>query len=393
MAVYLVTGKLGSGKSLCTVGKIRDYLNQGRMVATNLDIKMEKLVNPWAKNTRVFRLPDKPTVDDLSALPRPYEGKYNEDKMGLIVLDECGTWFNTRNFNDKARKPLIDKLLHIRKLGWDVMFIIQHIEMMDKQVREGLGELIVHCSRTDRLAVPIFGLIARIFGFEGRPPKMHMALVKYGTGLHAPVNDRWFYRGADLYDAYDTEQVFGANDCAIHSVLPPNTVYGRYITRKQHAANQLRQSRRAVLNFFIKAKRLFFCVGLAIGFAASAAITGEPETIKNETKVKPATAELSTDETPTELASHPLDGVWITASVKYSDGFDYTFYRDENTVFYPEYHGYKVHWKDTCAARLIGDNEVHVVTCEAKRVGLPREGVTPQSTAQLASTHSYGLPQ
>ena len=37
MAVYFITGKLGSGKSIAAVGKIRDYLNEGRAVATNLD--------------------------------------------------------------------------------------------------------------------------------------------------------------------------------------------------------------------------------------------------------------------------------------------------------------------------------------------------------------------
>ncbi|MFK4136821.1 zonular occludens toxin domain-containing protein, partial [Pseudomonas luteola] len=37
MAVYFVTGKLGSGKSLVAVGKIRDYMIAGRRVATNLD--------------------------------------------------------------------------------------------------------------------------------------------------------------------------------------------------------------------------------------------------------------------------------------------------------------------------------------------------------------------
>ncbi|EBN6690252.1 zonular occludens toxin, partial [Salmonella enterica] len=34
MPVYFVTGKLGSGKTLVAVGKIRDYLVAGRRVAT-----------------------------------------------------------------------------------------------------------------------------------------------------------------------------------------------------------------------------------------------------------------------------------------------------------------------------------------------------------------------
>ncbi|EMH1377789.1 hypothetical protein V6B41_002540 [Yersinia enterocolitica] len=35
MAVHVVTGKLGSGKTLVTIGRIQDYLARGRIVATN----------------------------------------------------------------------------------------------------------------------------------------------------------------------------------------------------------------------------------------------------------------------------------------------------------------------------------------------------------------------
>ena len=40
MAVYVVTGKLGNGKTLITVGRIRDALAQGCRVATNLDLDL-----------------------------------------------------------------------------------------------------------------------------------------------------------------------------------------------------------------------------------------------------------------------------------------------------------------------------------------------------------------
>ncbi len=44
MAVNFLTGKLGSGKTLCVVGKIRDYLKQGRRVATNLDLNLTAML-------------------------------------------------------------------------------------------------------------------------------------------------------------------------------------------------------------------------------------------------------------------------------------------------------------------------------------------------------------
>lgn len=258
MAVYFITGKLGAGKTLATVGRIQEYLNQGRMVATNLDLKLEKLVNPFAKNTQVTRLPDKPTVDDLENLPVPYTGEYDEAKMGGIFLDECGTWFNTRDYRDKSRQPLINKLLHIRKAGWDVFFIIQHLDMIDKQVREALGEHIVYCQRADRLGLPLITPLFKLFGLNIRPPKIHLGLVKYGTGQFAPVVDRWVYNGSNLYDAYDTRQVFGANDCGLHSMLPPNTIFGRYTSRTQIAKESYEQNKHKIINFLKTGKRSFF---------------------------------------------------------------------------------------------------------------------------------------
>jgi len=38
MSVYFVTGKLGNGKTLVTVGRIRDAIRAGCKIATNLDI-------------------------------------------------------------------------------------------------------------------------------------------------------------------------------------------------------------------------------------------------------------------------------------------------------------------------------------------------------------------
>jgi len=43
MAVYVVTGKLGAGKTLVAVGKIQDKIVSGCRVATNLDLRIHNL--------------------------------------------------------------------------------------------------------------------------------------------------------------------------------------------------------------------------------------------------------------------------------------------------------------------------------------------------------------
>src|SRR5690349_9318508 len=124
MPATLVTGKLGAGKSLVCVGKIQDYLMAGRRVATNLDLYLERLLPSRARKVQCVRLPDKPTAADLELLGSGNDTP-DESQNGLIVLDELGTWLNARQWGDKERQPVIDWLLHSRKKGWDVMFIVQ----------------------------------------------------------------------------------------------------------------------------------------------------------------------------------------------------------------------------------------------------------------------------
>lgn len=230
MAIYIVTGKLGGGKTLACISKINDGLASGKRVATNLDLRLHHLpsVSRYAKKCDVTRLPDNPTVEDLKALGKGIPGNdpaYDEEKAGLIVLDECGTWLNSRDWQAEGRRELINYLLHIRKMMWDVYLIIQDISMLDKQARKALAEHVVYCRRTDRMNIPIIGSIFKMITAGSRlpVPKWHIALVKYGDQQHSITVDTWWYNGSDLYNAYDTMQIFSHEyDSGIYRQLPPH---------------------------------------------------------------------------------------------------------------------------------------------------------------------------
>ena len=223
MAIYLISGKLGSGKTLSSVGVIREALLSGRKVATNLDLHLDKLLPSSRGRPRrsdgtsavhqpvqAVRIPDKPGVEDLELLGSGNDSM-DETKNGVIVLDELAAWLNSRTFNDKSRAPVIDWLIHSRKFGWDVYFICQHIEQIDKQVRTSLVEYLVTCRRLDRIKIPFIGKLIQSLSagyLSGNLPKIHVAVVKYGTEQHAPIADRWIYQAKDLHAAYNTRQVF-----------------------------------------------------------------------------------------------------------------------------------------------------------------------------------------
>lgn len=229
MAVYIVTGKLGNGKTLVSVGRIRDKLLSGCIVATNLDLDLAAMCGAQSRNCRVIRVPDKPNAEDLHAIGNG-NPTYDESRNGLLVLDECGTWFNSRNWQDKTRKGVNDWFLHARKLGWDVMLIVQDIALVDSQARDAIAEHTVFCRRLDNLHIPIIGTIVKaLSGQRLRLPRVHIGKVIYGTSPSDPLSDRWVYRGTSFFKMYDTKQTFLVDyPHSVYTVLPPWYTIGRY---------------------------------------------------------------------------------------------------------------------------------------------------------------------
>jgi len=248
MAVYAITGKLGSGKGKGAMKLLRDYLRAGKRVATNCDIFMEYMMPGQSRQT-VIRVPDKPTSADLYAIgsgnrfidfeplvkhtakgfeytppaPRLLPG-FDESYNGALFLDECASWLNTRDFQAGGRKELLEWAIHARKYGWDVYFICQNISQIDKQLRDSLFEYVVRMSRLDRMKVPFvsaaFKLVTAGFS-DGSLPRMHIGVVRLGCSPEGVVADRWHFRGDDLNRAYNTTQVFSDSyPHAIHCLLP-----------------------------------------------------------------------------------------------------------------------------------------------------------------------------
>lgn len=217
MPNYVIYGALGAGKSLVAVSRIREYLLNGAPIASNLNLYPDHL-----PPGRIVRLPDRVDVESLTSCGEVDNGG-DESKNGLMVLDECALWLNARQWGEKHRQLLIDWFVHARKRGWDLMFIVQHPRMLDAQVRDALGEYFVKCKRMDRLRLPFVGRLVELltlYRHKGNMPRVHIGVVNYGQGADAQHAENWFYRGNDLFAAYDTKQRFSASyEHGAHSVL------------------------------------------------------------------------------------------------------------------------------------------------------------------------------
>lgn len=208
MAVYCVQGKLGTGKTLFCVQRAREALAEGRRVASNVELVLPAFGLRQAR-THYVRVPDKPTAWDLDALGHGNPDSYDEDRNGVLILDELGTWLNSRSFQDKGRAALIDWLIHARKHGWDVFLIVQDEQMIDKQVREALIEYSCRCMRLDKMRIPVIGsLLALAGGRWGYLPKAHIVTARVGYGANSVVAQRWWFRAREFFGCYDTRQIF-----------------------------------------------------------------------------------------------------------------------------------------------------------------------------------------
>lgn len=232
MSIYIVTGALGSGKSLLTISKVEEYIKEGRRVAGNFDLNLEELGGKRCK-VNYTRVPDFPSAADLELIGKGYDTtKFNEDHNGVLILDELAVWLNSCSWNDQGRKDLIRWLVHARKLGWDVFLLCQHIDMIDSQIREALCEFVVTCHALDKIKIPIFSALYKLFtGRKKLPlPKLHIGAVKMGRSQNPISVDRWSTTGRRYYKCYDTAQIFSPfYEHGTHTVLSPWYTAGRYL--------------------------------------------------------------------------------------------------------------------------------------------------------------------
>lgn len=357
MAVYFVTGKLGSGKTLIAVGKIQDKIVSGCKVASNLDLKLWNLprVGRMAKTPNVMRIPDKPDIDDLLMLSRGNDS-YDENKNGLLVLDECGTWFNSRSWGDKSRQPVIDWFLHARKLGWDIIFLVQDISIVDKQARLALAEHVVYCRRLDRITIPFVGaLFSMVTGNKIPLPKVHMGIVKYGDSQNAIVVDRWIYTGRDLYTSYDTKQAF--SDSYPHGVftyIPPYLTHGQFAV-KWSFKNIMRLTK----VYFKRTNRLFIMLSfLALGVSAG---------MFWQSNHHDKQASVTVSQRVKNASGKTLPELFISSFSQYGGEFSYQLSDGKQGLYNPSdliANGYEITVFSPCRIVIKRDSYLQVVTCK-----------------------------
>lgn len=215
--IYVLVGPVGSGKTLMATQRLVDYAAQGRRIAANYHVDLAPACNNRRSKvargscTVVSPLVSVPELEMLGI------GGPTEDRAGLLVWDEAGDSLNSRTWDDKYREAKLRWLRLSRKRKWDVLLMVQVLSSLDKQLRDGLVEIVGRVRRTDRI---------KLFGVK--MPRAHIANMRYGTNSQEATIERWISRGNDVFACYDTHDMFNEID-GPYSVLPPAQSKWRHV--------------------------------------------------------------------------------------------------------------------------------------------------------------------
>lgn len=227
MAIWLFTGKPAGSMMHCAVSKIRERLLVGGPVVTNFDLRLDQLAGVQRKSTRVIRLPDKPSLENLECIGVG-NALFDETKNGLLVLDESCTW--SRTLADKDSQGIVDWLWHARAKGWDIIFFVQNISMVDTRFIESSIDYFVYCRRIDFANIYAIGSVFKLLTMAGLPsPILHRGIVRYGSLPTSLKIDDFIVFDNSLCRAYDNNKLLSDfNDDGVFSYLPPSHTHGRF---------------------------------------------------------------------------------------------------------------------------------------------------------------------
>jgi zona occludens toxin len=204
MSVQLFSGTPGSGKSLHAVKLIRMYLRQGRNVIANFPVKIENIKGVTGNFTFI---PDEElNVDYLVRYALKYHKKGKEGQT-ILVLDECQSLFNPREFARPDRMKWNRFFSMHRHLGFSCILISQADRLIDKQIRFMIEFEVRHRAANNFKTIGWLMTLLHI--------KFFVAIYEWYTAGHARDHVETFLynkRYADLYDSYALFDINKANE-------------------------------------------------------------------------------------------------------------------------------------------------------------------------------------
>ena len=202
--IHLFTGKFGQGKTSLMVIKAYDLCEKYPQltVVTNL-----KLTN-FPEHTRILPLN---TAHDI----------LNAPKNSLVLIDEIGTIFNSRDFSSGKKavpKPVFQHLSQCRHRHMMIMGTVQRFNLLDKQIRD-ISATVTECHASlphpfSRKLTGICFDISEYEAFVQNPlyvPRVYDSYVKIQTEKYRHLYDTMEMVSGFLSMEYDPDNVILMN--------------------------------------------------------------------------------------------------------------------------------------------------------------------------------------
>lgn len=202
MGITLFSGTPGSGKSLHGVQLALESLSKGMNVISNFPI----LPTSYFKKKSIHReIGDyifvKNTDLTVSALLKYAEENHerNYKAQTLVIIDEAGVMFNSRNFSNEDRMEWIYFLANHRHFNYDFLLIAQMDKMIDRQIRGLIETEVKH--RSVRKYKTFGWLLTLITGGL-------FACIEYWYPCNMRVGSSFIKFNKKIADCYDTMALF-----------------------------------------------------------------------------------------------------------------------------------------------------------------------------------------
>ena len=197
VAIYLYSGTPGSGKSLRATYKIIQWLRKGKNVIANFPIDMDYFKGKKVGNF-TYKPNDELTVDYLVQYAQKHH-KRSTKAQTLVVIDECGSIFNCRQWENKDRQKWINFMGLHRHFNYDVVLISQSDRLIDRQIRAFIETEYKHRALKN---YKLFGqILSLVFGGL-------FVSVEYWYGPNLKCGSEFFLLNRRKARIYDTMKMF-----------------------------------------------------------------------------------------------------------------------------------------------------------------------------------------
>jgi len=197
MSIYLYSGTPRSGKSLKATYKIIQWLRAKKNVISNFPVDLDYFKSRKIGNF-TYKDNNDLTVDFLIQYAKENHVK-NTKVQTLIVIDECGSIFNCRQWENKERQKWINFFSLHGHLNYDIILISQSDRLIDRQIRAFIETEYKHRALKN---YKLFGqILSLIFGGL-------FVSVEYWYGPNLKCGSEFFLLNRKKARVYDTMKMF-----------------------------------------------------------------------------------------------------------------------------------------------------------------------------------------